>query len=222
MRIQEKIDNFILAKKEDRPYSGKINASGLGHCYRKQYWRIMREEPSNPIETRVLRVFEAGNIFHEFVQNIIKEEPGIEVEKKYEDDIVSLRVDMVDADTVYELKTVHSRAFWHMKNSKTPITEQKRENILQACCGAKYLGKKKIHICFISKDDLCVYEIHMEVTDEWLKAVEGEISTMSDFLLKQTLPPPQPRLWKDKDGKSRECQFCDFKNKCFALQKEEK
>ena len=220
--IQQRIDE-VLAEEQQRSLtrirSGKWSPSSFGGCIRKQYWNRKNEPKTNPPDERRLRVFKAGSMFHEFVQTIIKEScQEAEVEVKVETDNVLGFADMVLPDEVVEIKSQHSRAFWWMGKSDKPIIDEKRDHVLQASFYAITLGKEWVRLVYVSKDDLCVSEFKLKVTPEIKKLVEFELKTLDELWSVGYLPPAIPRLYFDKNGNSKECEYCGWKTKCKEIE----
>jgi hypothetical protein len=167
-------------------------------------------------EERVLRVFKAGKLFHDFVQGVItKNDTNIQTEVKVEEEDVIGFADIVNGDTVYDLKTVHSGAFHYMKDD---ISTTKVTNILQCGYYAKVLGRPKFTLVFISKDDLCLKEYTFFVS-KWEKAIGEELDSLRfawiAFERDKSIPEASPRAYCDaKTGKSKECQYCAWKTLC--------
>lgn len=217
--IQELIDK-ALERKGERIRSGKYSPSSLGKCFRAQYWNRKNEPQSNPIDERTNRVFKAGNLFHEFVQEvIINNNHGTQKEVLIETEDFKGYADLVMTDEVADLKSQHSKAFWYRKNLAWEDLEDKMFcNILQVTFYAINLGKLRARLVFISKDDLCIQEYPFEIT-QYKEALEKEIATLKDFWAKQVLPLAIPRAYPDKDGKPAECKYCGWKDKCEEIEK---
>lgn len=218
--IQKMIDNYLAEKRNTpREKSYKYIASNLGRCYRMQYLYRKGEPVSNPPDDRTYRVFAVGDIFHEFVQDIIAKQNNAQMEVKAENEDFSCRADMVIEDEVFELKSQHSRAFWYMTKSEN-IAEDKLPNILQGLFCVKLLGKKKLRLVFISKDDLCIQEYGFTLNGEWEEKLAQEIKTLNEIWVKQELPPACPRAYPKKKGEiieSQEGKYCNYRNKCLEL-----
>lgn len=216
--IQELID-LALEQKEKRKRSGKFSPSSLGKCYRAQFWNRKDEPQSNPIDERTNRVFKAGNLFHEFVQDVIianNQEACKEV--LIETDDFKGYADLVINGEVIDLKSQHSKAFWYRKDLTWNELEPKLLcNILQVVFYAVNLGKERARLVFISKDDLCIQEYPIDVK-KWQETLKQEIETLRKFWLKNELPPAIPRAYPDKEGKSVECKYCGWKDKCWVLE----
>ena len=217
--IQELIDK-ALERKGDRIRSGKYSPSSLGKCFRNQYWNRKNEPQSNPPEDRVQRVFKAGNLFHEFVQDVIlANNPDAQKEVLIETEDFKGFADLVLEDKVIDLKSQHSKAFWYRKGMTWNELEPKLLcNILQVVFYALNLGKARARLVFISKDDLCIQEYSFEVA-KYQEALQQEITNLMDFWRRQVLPPAIPRAYPDKDGKPAECKYCNWKDTCEKLEK---
>ena len=216
--IQELI-NKALERKEERIRSHKFSPSSLGKCYRAQFYNRKDEPVSNPIEDRVLRVFKAGNLFHEFVQDLlIADNPEAQKEVLIETEDFKGYADLVLADEVIDLKSQHSKAFWYRKNMTWKELEPKLLcNILQVVFYASNLGKDRARLVFISKDDLMIQEYPIEVK-KWQETLNQEIGILKVVWEAQTLPKAIPRAYPDKNGKFAECGYCSWRDSCFKLE----
>ncbi len=224
LSIQLLIDTHLKQEREKHPHtsSGRYVASNLGKCYRAQFWYRAGEPVSNPLDERTYRVFAVGAIFHEFVQDIIAKQNNAQMEVSASNEDFSCRADMVIEDEVFELKSQHSRAFWYMTKSEN-IAEDKLPNILQGLFCAKLLGKKKLRLVFISKDDLCIQEYGFALNEEWEEKLAQEIKTLNEIWTKQELPPACPRAYPKKKGDKityqTECEkYCNYKTKCEEIE----
>ena len=214
MNVQNLLNNYLAEQQEKRSHrkgSGKITPSSLGQCFRRQYWRRSGEEASNPPDERALRVFAAGNLFHDFVQDLL---PEHETEVKVETEDIVGYADIVTEDEVIDIKSQHSKAFWYMKDED--ISETKFANILQVMTYALLLQKPFGVLVFISKDDLCIKQYYFKL-EEWREKVEEELAVVRKLWSEGELPPAEPRLYKQKDGSYKEGQYCQFRNKCLDL-----
>lgn len=218
--IQELIDQ-ALEPKEKRQRSGKFSPSSLGKCYRAQYWNRKDIAPSNPVDTRTLRVFKAGNLFHDFVQNlIIANNPEVKKEVLVENEDFKGYADLVINGEVIDIKSQHSKAFWYRSKLEWKELEPKLlPNILQVVFYAVELGKERARLVMVSKDDLCIDEYPLLVSNYTLKLGE-EIATLRDIWHYDALPKAEPRAYPDKDGKPAECAYCQFRDLCIKTEAE--
>jgi hypothetical protein len=217
--VQELIDE-VLEPKEKRMRSGKFSPSSFGKCYRNQYWNRLDEPVTNPIDTRTLRVFKAGNLFHDFVQGLLINET-VQKEVMVESDDVKGFADLVNSEEVIDIKSQHSQAFWYRQkeikasnDAEKSIKSMFCNNWLQVVYYATQLLKPFVRLVFISKDDLCIAEYRQPVDGYWKTELGKELDTLRRYWSDKELPPAEPRLYKQKDGSFKECGYCQFKNKC--------
>ena len=205
MNIQEQI-NKILTDEQNQKHkkSGKWSPSLFGCCYRRQYWNRLDEPVTNPPDERNLRKFKVGLIFEKWVADIIKP-PQYQVRIETPD--VLGFADIVNDESVIDLKTVHSRAFWHME--KEDIKVSRYPNWLQVLWYAWRLQKRCGKLCYISKDDLTIAEYRQELDDYWLGELGKELGKLTEIWDSKTLPPADPRAYNGK-----ECEYCQWKDKC--------
>jgi hypothetical protein len=214
--IQKLINDSLLEeqnKRKDRESSGKISPSSLGWCFRRQVYKLTNAPESDPPDERALRVFKCGKLFHDFVQGYI---PKDSVEILVETDDIKGYADIVGKDTVYDVKSQHSKSFWYMNRKEDyDVKKEKYSNWLQLACYGKILKKEKLCLVIISKDDLCINE-YAEFTKDWIEELDKEIQTIKDTLklYKETneLPERLPRLYSGK-----ECKWCGFKTLCGGV-----
>lgn len=224
MKIQDLIDKHLKEEREiPRERSGKFSPSSFGRCFRNQIWNRANEKQSDPPDERVLRIFAIGNILGDWVQTIIVMNfLYVEIEKKVETENVLGYADAILEDEVIEIKSIHSRGFWHMDKEDFQIAENKKEHILQAMTYAFFLNKKSIKLVYISKDDLCMREFNIQVTDEWKQKVTEEIQMLDmhwdNYKTNGILPDAKPRAYISKDG-PLDCTYCNFRTKCEAIEK---
>jgi len=206
--IQDIITKRIAAENEARKTrvrSGKFNPSSFGRCYRAQIYNRLNVPETNPTDITSLRKFKCGNLFHEFVQSHLPEKT---VEQVVETQDVYCRADIVGDDTVYDIKSQHSRAFWYMQKDGYDIAHEKHDNWLQVMYAAVELKKKYGCLIFVSKDDLCMAE-YVDETDNWVEEVNTELITLRGYWDRKELPPAVARCYGGK-----ECEYCKWKTLC--------
>lgn len=214
--IQELIDKAISLEDIDHIKSYKWKPSLFGRCFRAQYWARKGEAESNPVDRRTLRVFKAGKLFHDFVQGLL----GGQREVLIESDDVKGYADVVRDNEVVDIKSQHSKAFWYMAKYKAPgdVIADKYPNWLQVMYYARELKKEFGRLIFVSKDDLCIKEFVQPFDEYWLEQIDTELRQLRHNWALQELPSAKPRCYMDKDGKSKECGYCNFRDKCAEIE----
>lgn len=204
------IDESLAKKQKEREGkepSGFISPSQLGRCFRFQYWQRKGEAYSNPIDARTLRVFACGNLFHDFVQQFL---PPHQVEVECQKDDIRGRADIVTTDTIYDIKSMHSKGFFYLSKQGYDITKEKESNWLQLAVYATILNKPKIKLVLISKDDLCINE-YEDKTAEWGDKLARELYWIRKYWV-EGLPDAIPRAYGGK-----ECDYCSYLKKCKEI-----
>jgi hypothetical protein len=214
--VQRLIDDALV--RPDRIRSGKWNPSSFGMCFRQQFWNRKNEIPSNPPDERAMRVFAAGQLFHDFVQGLIcKDGSDIAKEVLVESDDVKGFADIVSNNEVVDIKSQNSQAFWYMNKKNADIKKEKYANWLQVLYYARELKKNFGRLVFISKDDLCIKEYVQPLDDYWLKQIDAELAALRYLWKKDELPPALPRCEPNKAGEYWQCEYCKYKDKCTNI-----
>jgi hypothetical protein len=223
--IQQIIDDTIAeerAKRSTRERSGKWSPSSFGRCFRNQFYNRKNEPITNPVDARTLRVFKCGNLFEDFVGDLlVKAVPDIRRQVLCETDDVKGYADFVK-DKVWDTKSQHSYSFHYMAKS-ADIGEDKKPNVLQVLWYAQFLKLNEGVLCFISKDDLCIAEYSFTLTQQdrkWEKELYVELTSLRNYWKDNRLPPAVPRAygamesWDKKEKCYKECSYCSWKDKC--------
>jgi hypothetical protein len=128
--VRPAIDAYLLAKsKQERNYGKYWSASSAGYCMRLNLMRRLGVPKVPELEDNATqtRIFEAGHIFHEWLQRITKD-AGLsiasEVELQDEDLMIRGHFDDLilqdDKLILYDYKTAHSASF-NYKKKRTEI-----------------------------------------------------------------------------------------------------
>lgn len=123
--VRELVDNFLLEEaKKVRDYGDYWSASSAGYCMRKNILeRLKVPHVETEADARKQRVFTAGHIFHEWMQDLTKK-AGLSIAQEVElidndimvkghfDDLVQGK----DGLILYDYKTVNSQSFKYKKD----------------------------------------------------------------------------------------------------------
>ena len=224
----EQIINEFLSK--DKKY-GKATSfwiSSVYTCNRKRYYQRTNTKQTNPPAARTIRVFAVGDMFHKWIQDIIRiKAKSFEVEYYVKDEktfggAVSGYVDCIarlnGCNTLYEFKSVNSMAFKFMAQKKYGASPS---HLLQAMTYRMILEankEKKIdqaRIVYFDKDSLRIKELEVPNSPEIREAVRKDWKEAIGFYNAGVLPPAEPKeKW--------ECRYCPFKDLCDKTEKEKK
>lgn len=209
------IDNILKEQEEHdkKIRSGKFNPSCFGQCYRRQIWNRMNLPKSNPIGIETLKVFRAGKLFHDMIQQLL---PINSTEVLVEEEDIKGFADIVMEEEVVDIKSQKSFAFTLMAKKGFNLFVDKIEHVLQVSYYAWKLGKKDARMVYINKDTIEIKEFSINV-GMIIPKIEEEISILRNWWGqwqdKKEFPPASPRLYKGK-----ECTYCQFENTCKGKQ----
>lgn len=210
--IRPAIDAYLEAKsKEQRDYGSYWSASSAGYCMRKLIFERLGVPPvKKESDARKQRVFEAGHIFHKFMQDITKgAKLSVAQELELQDEDLMVRGhcdDIVEIDSrliLYDYKTQHSNAFTWQKG-RPPSHYHK----MQAGTYLYMLRKidefamlSEARILKIAKDDLRLDENQILYTPDLEKEVVGYWRTLNGY-------------WRDR--KFPKCTCADYEGGFMA------
>jgi len=213
VNFDKMIDNYVY--KENKPPSiGRYWPSQIGSCIRKVWYSYKHPKE---IDTELQKIFELGNIMHNFVVDVLKSEKNPHVELvncelplKLEKDgfTVSGRVDdiiLLKEDGKYVIVEVKSH-----KNIAY-VDEPSRAHIVQIMI---YMHVSGIHngiILYIDKNNLKTKFFEVEYDEEFAKKIIDRIKKLDKFLKENKLPPAEAKY----DKKLRwMCKFCEYRERC--------
>lgn len=206
-------------KKQQEYKQTSWHSSSLGNCLRGTYLQRLGEKPDKEIDDRTLRKFDVGNIFEDWMLDLIEKNPIIEkLERqiRVESKIYNLS-GKIDALITYkdgtkeiiEAKSSNNKAFWWMiKNGDKPS----RHHEYQLWTYLKLTGINYGRIVYIEKDYLSIQEYVVKLED---KEIASEVISQLELLNNAwdkkditLLPLPDKKSWQHK--------FCNYHNKCLS------
>lgn len=214
--IRPAIDAYLKAKSEEkRNYGDYWSASSAGYCMRLNLMRRLGVPKVPELEDNATqtRIFEAGHIFHEWLQRITKD-AGLSIasEVELQDEKLMIRGhfdDLILQDgklVLYDYKTAHSASFkfkkaqteighYHKMQLGTYMYMLRKLSFDMEALGAKTLplgeqlkNLSEARILSISKDDLRMDEKQLLWTPTLEKEVYEYWSTLNGYWEAQKLP----------------------------------
>jgi CRISPR-associated exonuclease Cas4 len=200
MKISEIIINMINEKKKDDTHGKRIlknnefYATSAGDCLRKViYSRKFKKEKS----VDALKNFEVGNIFHSYLQDIIKEgKHEIPIELTYKGITIYGRIDTLLNDEIYEFKTVSKLDFSY---------EPKLQHIYQIMIYLKAFNLAKGHIVYIEKNTLKTIEHDIGYDEKIMDKIIADFKIAEEYLNQDKLP---------SEHYCNSCMFCEYTEEC--------
>lgn len=210
--IRPLIDDYLaLEQAKVRDYGDFWSASSAGYCMRLNILKRLKLPPVDEIaedRARTIRVFEAGHIFHEWVQRITKankisiaSEDTLEdldlMVRGHFDDLIQVEQNLdnkveqnfVQNFVLYDYKTANSQSF----NYKRPEIGHYHKMQLGTYLymlnkSGQYPKVSEGRILTISKDDLRMREQQLIYTPAVEKEIVGYWRTLNGYWSKQMLP----------------------------------
>ena len=219
MELQQRFDEYLI--EQDRldklkRKSGVISPSSLCQCYRRQFWTRQGIEPSNPLDIETLRVFAIGKHLHQTIQMAF-DNAQAEVEVTINSDVYG-HADLVFDDEVVDIKSCGTWQFKKFeKMTAEQFAEEKPDYVLQVIAYAMGLKKGVGRVALVSKETGAILSFAF-LTNVFRGRVEAELSALRGFWFGGELPPAKPVLYRQKDGTFKECEYCQFRDKCEILE----
>jgi len=209
------IDNYL--KKENRPKGiGRYYPSEIGVCLRKTWYSY-----KYPMEIKpdLLKIFEVGNILHDFVVNVLKSEKNPDVEllksefsfqEAIDDFIVSGRVDNLillkisGKSVLVEVKSVGEIGY---------VNEPNHHHVMQL---QYYMHSTGVHngiLLYVDKKNLQSRVFNIEYDEKEAEAITNRFRELNKHLKEETLPEPESR--KQPGKKLWMCRYCEYSGRCY-------
>lgn len=210
------IDDYIEAR--DPKEFDSWRASSIGQCPRAHTYKRLDIPSSKERNKRKHRVFEAGHVFHKFIQDIADSTGhATQIEAEIYDKELDLggRYDLlIEADgkrILYDIKTCHSYKFTHLDEQGGADHHHK----MQLAAYMLLLKRAKTpvdegRILYVSKDDLRTLDLSYQLTKELEDDVIAEVNLLNKHWAEKTIPPcwcgKEPVEWQLEKGY---CDYCD-------------
>lgn len=209
--FDEIIDKYLI--RENKPKEiGRYYPSEIGGCIRKTWFSY-----KNPKEVGadLLRIFEAGNLLHEFISDAIKSEknPDIELVKnempiriEEKDFIISGRI-----DNLIMLKLNGEQYLIEVKSTKMLPRKANESHEMQL---QLYMHATNIHkgfLLYIQKDNLKTTAFELDYDEGAAQDILRRFRELHLSLKNDQMPKPEAKLIEDKRWM---CSYCSYKENC--------
>lgn len=207
------IDNYL--SREFKPkQEGRYYPSEIGSCIRKVWYSY-----KHPMEVKpdLIKIFEVGNIMHDFVTRVLKSEKNPHVELlssevpfklEIEGFTVSGRVDdllLIREDSKRVLVEVKST-----KNIKYQ-NEPSHSHVMQL---QLYMHATNVHsgvVLYVDKSSLQTRAFEIEYSEATALQIIERFKRLHKTLKENELPPEEAKLARELNWL---CRFCEYRDKC--------
>lgn len=209
------IENHLA--RENKPKQiGRYYPSEVGSCLRKVWYSYKFPLPTSP---ELLKVFEMGNIVHNFIADVMKSEKNphvqlLETEMPFKLEmngfIVSGRIDdllLIKASGKKLMVEVKSTA--HLESTD----EAQPHHLMQL---QLYMHHTKIPdgaVLYIEKNSLKTKTFYTQYDERVAADALNRFNTLHKHLIENNPPSPEARVrWKEMGWM---CTRCEFRERCF-------
>ena len=193
--VRQIIDDWLLEEsKKERDYGDYWSASSAGYCMRKLIFeRLGVPKTNDEDKARLQRVFSAGHLFHEWIQELTKKSgASVEQETELVDDDIMVKGhfdDIIDAGKyiLYDYKTVNSRSF-NYKQELSHFHRMQLGTYMYMARKKKYESLSEGRILLLEKDTLRTREFVLDWTAELEKEIYTYWSTLNGYWKNKKMP----------------------------------
>jgi len=207
------IDSHLFRKYRPKKI-GKYYPSECGSCMRKVWYSYKYPKELKP---DLIRIFEMGNILHDFVVEVLKSEKTPEVEllkwefpfkMKIENFLISGRV-----DDLLLIKASGKTVLVEVKSCKFLFKEPQKHHIMQL---ELYMHATGVHngiLLYIEKGGLQSKVFSISFDEKMVSKILERFKKLHKSLVTNTIPPAEARINKSEIGWM--CRLCEYRERCF-------
>lgn len=208
------ISNYVKREIKEKTI-GRYYPSEAGNCMRKVFYSY-----KNPKEVglELLKIFEAGNILHEFIVNVLESEKNPHIELLEKESPFTLEVDDMTisgrVDDIVVLKIDNKVYLVEVKStSSLKYTNEPHDaHVMQL---QLYMHAKNIHngiIIYLEKNTLQSKSFLVTYDDKKNEKVIERLKELHKHIKENKLPIPESRIISTK---SWMCKKCQYREDCF-------
>lgn len=243
--ITKALDDYIESVEEPREPDGKYHPSQFWGCDRQTMYALRGVERSNPPDARSKRRFKIGHVLHELVQEALSQSPDIIAfypefaigdpdlnTGGHGDGLIFFSDGTV---VVVELKSIRKNGFRYLAGK--PKADHKKQAGTYAVHARLFgcwvdtgernpdgtpkmefippLGERLIGVLFgyFEKEDLDTAEFFEPYDSEWEDELRDKVESLQPYRGDPESLPPRLPLVKGK--KPWNCDYCDWKDRCW-------
>lgn len=195
---------------------GRYYPSEAGACVRKAWYSYKFPKET---EEELIKIFEVGNMFHDFIVDVLKSEKNPEVELlkeempfqvEVDDFIVSGRIDdlvlitMSGKSVLVEVKSTKSIAYTKKPN---------KSHEMQLQIYMHFTGVHNGMVLYLEKNTLQSKAFTVDYDKAVAEKAMERFRHLHNFLKEDKLPEPEAKLKADERWM---CSYCNYKQECDA------
>jgi CRISPR/Cas system-associated exonuclease Cas4 (RecB family) len=212
------IDKYLYRDVRQRT-PGRYYPSEVGQCLRKAWFGIKMPKP---VEPHVSKVFEAGNLFHSFIVEVLRSEKNPEVKLIESEMPLKYNIDDFEIsgriDDLIQIEYNGEKMIIEVKSTKSieTLREPSESYIMQLQFYMHITGVKKGAILYIEKNTLKSKSFFVNYEPKTVENLIERFKKLHRSVVQNEIPEPEAKL----DLKKRwMCNFCPYREECDALEK---
>jgi len=193
---------------------GRYYPSEIGSCMRKIWYSYKYPKKT---DAELAKIFEMGNIVHDFVVEVLKSEKNKNVElisvevpfkQQIEGFVISGRI-----DDLILIKDKNKKILVEVKSTKSLayIKEAQQSHRMQL---QLYMHATKVHsgiVLYVEKNTLQSSVFEVSYSEEEAQGIIKRFKNLHSSLKNDLLPIAEA---KKLEGKEWQCRFCEYSEKC--------
>jgi CRISPR/Cas system-associated exonuclease Cas4 (RecB family) len=212
--FNQMITNHI--KREWRPKGiGKYYPSEAGLCIRKSWFSYKYPQEVDP---ELLKIFEMGNMIHDFVVNVLKSEKNPEVELLKTEMPFKAQMDGFEIsgriDDLILIKLSGQNVLVEVKSSSDIdyVKGPSPHNEMQLQLYMHFTGVHNGVLLYVGKKDLKSKVFPIAYDEQKALEILERFKKLHVCLTKDVIPDPEARESKDKTWM---CKYCEYSERCY-------
>jgi len=205
------VDQYLLQEYKPKQI-GRYYPSEIGGCIRKTWFSYKRPKQ---VKAELMRIFEAGNMLHEFISEVIRSEKNPEVELLSEEMPIKIEEKefMISGrvDNLILVKISDEKILVEVKSTKMLPEYYNKQHEMQL---QLYMHATEVHngmILYIQKDNLKTKWFDIKYNEKIINKIIEKFNTLDKSLKQDKMPEAEAKLNADIKWM---CRYCDYKEDC--------
>lgn len=195
---------------------GRYYPSEIGNCLRKVWYSYKSPRQT---DTALLRIFEAGNMLHEFVAEVIKSEKNPEIELLQTEMPIKLKLDNFiisgRIDNLILVRIENRKVLVEVKSCKFLPKESRKEHESQLQLYMEAVGVHDGIVLYVQKDNLQTIWFEVKYSEEEIKKILERFDELHASLVDNKMPKAEA---KNEPDMMWLCEKCPWKEECWQLE----
>ena len=193
---------------------GRYYPSEAGGCMRKMWFSYLLPRET---EAGLIKVFEVGNMLHEFVVKVLQSEKNPEVELIDSELPLKLEINGVllsgRIDDVVLIKLSGKKVLVEVKSTGflRYVEEPSEANVMQLQLYMRMSGIKDGIILYVEKNTLQSRWFNIEYSEKEAERAIKRLNLLHESLIKKSMPEAEAKTDKKKEWM---CRGCPYRDEC--------